>query len=285
MNFVNSPNLFKGRTLVIATKHCKEQVAKPLFEAAWGVVCTTSAIDTDVLGTFTGEIKRELPPLQAALQKCHMAIQQSGCTLAVASEGSFFSHPQIPFVAVNEEIVVLVDKENKLQISECCLSFDTNFCQAFIKSWDEMQDFANKVQFPSHAIILRVNPDSALNITKGITTWKALKTTFEELHLQYKKVYAETDMRAMHNPTRMLVIKTAVEKLIARVNSLCPVCSFPGFGTTSFKEGLPCELCGLPTQSILSFIQSCTHCGFQKELLYPKNKKYEKAQFCQHCNP
>lgn len=68
-------------------------------------------------------------PLQAALQKRNMAMQQNGCSLSFASEGSFFLHPNIPFVTVNEEIAVMVDKETKLQIAERSLSFETNFCQ------------------------------------------------------------------------------------------------------------------------------------------------------------
>lgn len=48
-----------GRRLVIATMHGKEQVIAPLLEAATGVQCMAGReVDTDRLGTFTGEVPR-----------------------------------------------------------------------------------------------------------------------------------------------------------------------------------------------------------------------------------
>ncbi len=77
--------MFKGRTLLIATKHRKEQVISPILEEALGVKCIVSEnIDTDVLGTFTGEVERTNSPLETARMKCELA-----------SEGSFGSHPYL----------------------------------------------------------------------------------------------------------------------------------------------------------------------------------------------
>jgi len=62
--------MFKGRSLVIATKHEKEKVIAPLLEQALNVVCfIQEGFDTDTLGTFTGEIERELDPIATARQK------------------------------------------------------------------------------------------------------------------------------------------------------------------------------------------------------------------------
>lgn len=277
--------MFNGRTLLIASKHRKEQVAAPLFEKAWGVECKTCDMDTDSLGTFTGEVKRELTPLQAALKKCEMALHEVEDALAFANEGSFGPHPEVPFITADTELVVFEDKRNGLQVVEHCYSFSTNFSQSYIQSWGELQNFAVQAEFPSHALILRVSPDSVLGIAKGLSNWSELKKQYEFLQQNYKQVYAETDMRAMYNPTRMHVIKTAVEKLINRVNSRCPNCSSMGFGVTGYQSGLPCELCRLPTSSVLFQIHSCNKCGFKKELYYPKSKKYESAQYCHACNP
>lgn len=50
-------NMFKGRTLVIATMHKKEQVISPILEKQLGVYCkTTTNLNTDNFGTFTGEL-------------------------------------------------------------------------------------------------------------------------------------------------------------------------------------------------------------------------------------
>jgi hypothetical protein len=60
--------LFKNRRLLIATKHEKEKVIAPLLEQNLGVICFVNEnFDTDLLGTFTGEIE-ELDPIATARQ-------------------------------------------------------------------------------------------------------------------------------------------------------------------------------------------------------------------------
>jgi hypothetical protein len=55
-----------------------------------GVICFVNEnFDTDLLGTFTGEIERKLDPIATARQKCLLAMKLSNCDLGVASEGSF----------------------------------------------------------------------------------------------------------------------------------------------------------------------------------------------------
>lgn len=56
-NQSNGHQLFGGRSLVIATRHQKEKVIAPLLEDALGVKCFTIAdLNTDLLGTFSGEV-------------------------------------------------------------------------------------------------------------------------------------------------------------------------------------------------------------------------------------
>jgi hypothetical protein len=62
--------MFKGRSLLIATKHKKEEVIAPIFERELGVKCFVSAdFDTDELGTFSGEIERKFDPITTARKK------------------------------------------------------------------------------------------------------------------------------------------------------------------------------------------------------------------------
>ena len=81
------------------------------------------------------------------------------------------------------------------------------------------------------------------------------------------------------------VIEETTEKLIAKIQSSCPNCSYPGFDIKEFKEGLPCEWCNRPTKSILSLLYHCNKCGFEKEEWFPKNKEKEDPQYCDYCNP
>jgi len=51
---------FKGRSVVIATRHRKEAVIAPMLERGLGVHCLVSHdLDTDRFGTFSGEIARQ----------------------------------------------------------------------------------------------------------------------------------------------------------------------------------------------------------------------------------
>jgi len=278
--------MFKGRSLVIATKHEKEKVIAPLLEQALGVVCfIQEGFDTDTLGTFTGEIERELDPIATARQKCLLAMELSNCDLGIASEGSFGPHPSMFFVSADDEFLIFIDKKNDLEIIVRELSTETNFNGSEIKNEQELLDFADLVKFPSHGLILRKSKIDNSYIVKGITNLEDLKKSFHLMLEKFNNVYAETDMRAMYNPSRMTVIKNATKKLVDKVNSCCPQCNIPGFGVTDAKKGLECSLCGSPTNSTLSFIYSCQKCHFKKEEMYPHKKTTEEPMYCDFCNP
>lgn len=278
--------MFQNRKLIIATKHHKEKVIAPILQKALGVSCfVDEKFDTDVLGTFTGEIERELDPISTAREKCLRAMQLNNCDLGVASEGSFGPHPSLFFVNADDEFVIFIDKKNNLEIIARELSTTTNFNGQDIQSEQELLEFATSVNFPSHGLILRKSKESNQDIIKGITELNYLKESFHRLFDTHKSVYVETDMRAMYNPTRMQIIELATQKLAAKINSLCPQCNHPGFGITDAKKGLKCSLCGSATNSILSYIYVCEHCNYIKEEMYPHKKTTEDPMYCDLCNP
>nr|WP_255502149.1 DUF6671 family protein [Algoriphagus sp. AK58] len=120
--------LFSSRRLVIATKHGKERVLQPLFDEKLGVKSELAeGLDTDLLGTFSGEIERTLDPISTAKRKCELAMELSGADLALASEGSFGAHPSAFFLPANEEWLLLLDRKNQLEIFARHLSIETNF--------------------------------------------------------------------------------------------------------------------------------------------------------------
>jgi hypothetical protein len=278
--------LFKNRKLVIATKHEKEKVIAPLLEKHLGVTCfTNESFDTDTLGTFSGEIERELDPISTVRKKCLLAMEASNCDLGVASEGSFGAHPSMFFARADDEFLIFIDKKNNLEIIARELSLETNFDGKEIETEKDLLDFAKAVKFPTHGLILRKSEKDNTHIIKGITDITLLKNSFKKLISESHSVYAETDMRAMYNPTRMSVIKNAAKKLVAKVNSNCPECNAPGFDVTNLKRGLECNLCGLPTKSTLSHVYECQHCEYSKEIMYPSNKTKEDPMYCDYCNP
>jgi len=278
--------MFQNRQLVIATKHQKERVLAPLLEEALGVTCIVHpALDTDELGTFTGEVERTLDPVAAAREKCKRAMQLTGCDIAVASEGSFGPHPILFFTAADEEFLLLLDARHKIEIVVREISTHTNFNGREVTSEEELMAFAEEAGFPSHALILRHSNTSLEDVHKGITEKQQLMHLFTQLRATSHSVFVQTDMRAMHNPTRMQVIEQAAVKLIQKIQSLCPHCQMPGFDVVDVRKGLLCSLCGRPTDSALSLIYRCTHCAHTTETIYPQQKETEDPAYCNHCNP
>lgn len=277
---------FNGRTIVIATMHGKERAIAPVLENALGVTCIIPELfNTDTFGTFSGEIERTESAYHTALQKCKLAMQLSGCDLAIANEGSFGAHPSIPFVHADHEIVVLLDAQNNLEIAAAEISTTTNFSGKEIRTADELLAFAAEAKFPSHGLILKAGQDDLRGLQKGIIQKDELLIHFQNILNAYGTCYAETDMRAHLNPMRMEVIKSATFKLIEKLGELCPECGTPGLDVTEVVPGLPCELCESPTRSTLSYVYQCKRCSYSRQQLYPHGKQNESARFCDVCNP
>lgn len=279
-------NLFSGRKLVIATKHQKEKVIAPIFSSALNVECVSASnIDTDTLGTFTGEIERDNDVLSAARKKCLMALEISNCDMAIASEGSFGPHPFLGFFNADDEILLFMDRKHNLEIIVRELSVITNFKGKEITTENQLVEFAQTANFPEHGLIIRKKQDDFSHIVKGITDHNELSTIFNEFKSRYGSAFVETDMRAMFNPTRMEVIKSAAQKLAEKILSYCPECNTPGFGVVNAVPGLPCSNCDFPTRSILSHYCQCQKCNYSETRKYPNGKQNEEPIFCDRCNP
>lgn len=278
--------MFNGRQLLIATRHGKEQVIRPILENSLSVHCIISSdIDTDLFGTFTGELPRKDSPVETLRKKCLYAMEQTGADLALASEGSFGPHPQLYMLSANEEWMIFVDKRNQLEIIARELSANTNFSGQYVHSREELEQFAQKALFPSHALILRNAEGGVKEIIKGIQDENILYREFERMNPVYSRVFVETDMRAMHNPTRMQVIAAVTDKLVEKINRCCPACNTPGFDVVKVVQGLPCSLCTSPTRSIKTLIYGCKKCKFEQSVDHPDQKEKEDPMYCDYCNP
>lgn len=278
--------MFEGRGLVIATKHSKEKVIAPILERELGVKCFAAEhLDTDMLGTFTGEVARKEDTITTARKKCLLAMDLTNCDMAIASEGSFGPHPSLFFVHADDEFLLFIDKKNNLEIVIREISLETNFNGSVITSKTELHEFASRAKLPSHGLIVRKTDTDFLDIEKGVTNWRKLAKAYTHFNKLYGSMYVETDMRAMYNPSRMRVIKKAAIKLAQKINSFCPDCNTPRFAITAAKQGLPCNLCHLPTRSTLSHLYCCQKCSYTKEEKYPHKKQFEDPTYCDNCNP
>lgn len=279
--------MFSGRKLLIATMHGKEKVLAPVLETHLGVRCylPSGEFNSDHFGTFTGEVERRNDPVTTLRQKCLNAMAVCESDLAVATEGSFGPHPDIPFTGANDELIILIDQKNNLEITARELSVNTNYSKAAINSSKDLRDFAVKIGFPEHRLILSYGDEVTRVFIKDINSPLQLFRTYRSIAEKQRCVRAETDMRAMHNPTRMSVIKKAGEKLIENIKSECPSCARPGYCATRFKTGLPCLFCSAPTRSIKSIEYACIGCGHSETREYPDSRTEEDPMYCDRCNP
>lgn len=277
---------YAGRTLLIVGKHKKEQVIAPVMEQKLGVRCVVASdIDTDLLGTFTGEVERKQDVLSTLRAKCALAAEQYPYDLIIASEGSFGMHPNIPLVPADDELLICMDRLHDIEYIARKCTVQTNFSGMEVHSISSLMHFAQKAKFPEHALILRRSKTDNQYITKGITDEAVLRETYAQLQDQFGQAYVETDMRAMYNPTRMQVIGEVAHLLADKINSRCPICEHPGFSVQEAIPGLPCGLCGTPTNTAQHLLMRCAQCGHTEKTAPAHGKHVEDPQFCDFCNP
>ncbi|WP_035994695.1 DUF6671 family protein [Leptolyngbya sp. KIOST-1] len=278
-------DLFAGRVAVLATMHRKEQAIAPRLETHLGVrVSVPSGFNTDAFGTFTNDIQRPADQLNTARLKAEAALRHTGETLAIASEGSFGPHPQIPFVPCDRELVLLCDREHQLEIVGEALTTTTNYRHQTVRSPAEALTFAEAVSFPSHGLVVKTEP-AGIIVAKGITSVAELVAAVEQALDQSPTAHLETDMRALYNPTRMQAIAQATDDLLRAIAQTCPTCHYPGFAVVKRFPGRPCGLCGTPTLLTLSVLYQCQHCQLQQTAPAPDAPLTADPSQCPYCNP
>lgn len=287
-NLVRTP--YKESTILLTTKHAKAlAVAKPFLNIL-GANVLEYVIDTDQLGTFSGEVERKGTALECAKQKCEWSLDllKGKAEYVLASEGSFGPDPRCPFLSCDHEILYFIDQKRGFHFHLAEISNQTNYNMQILDSWDQLMEFAKNALFPSHALILRPNSsETRTPIFKGITSKEALKTAFDHAKACSKegKVFVETDMRAHLNPSRMKVLSKLATKFATRLSSNCPKCQTPGWGPVRYEKGLKCRLCGMATELVKAEILGCHQCKYEKIPSTVDRFKKADPSYCQYCNP
>ena len=287
---INLKSPYHGNCILLATKHQKSLAIAPAFWSSLGASVLEYIVDTDQLGTFSGEVERNGSALECARKKCGLSLDKLGSNVefALASEGSFGPHPSIPLLPVNQEILYFIDRKRDFHLHLVHWSEKTNYQMQTLSSLEELQKFAESANFPSHALILRPNNrNNKTFVFKGIDTQDSLEQAFRESvkHSSDGKVWVETDMRAHLNPTRMAVIGELAVKMGERLGTLCPKCMSPGWGCISMVKGLPCESCDQTTELIAEEIHGCVLCDHTEKKCRTDALKHAPQQNCCWCNP
>lgn len=280
---------WRGKEAVLATMHGKERAIVPLARRWLGLHVTVAhGLDTDAFGTFTRDIARAGTPRDAARRKIDAAFaMRPDQRIALASEGSFGPHPQLPFCAVDREIVLLVDREHSHDVVGHFATPDTNYGHAAVTDVAGGLAFAERVGFPDHGVIVMGcsdgDPAPRLALMKHIDTAERLIAALASVIAQCGSAWIETDMRAHRNPRRMRAIKRATLDLICRARSRCPDCGQPGYAVSGRIAGLPCRDCGTATLLTRAEIISCAGCERRVERATPALAA--DPAHCPECNP
>lgn len=283
------PPLYAGQTIVVTTKHGKARcLALPLRIGLGAQLNLAEGIDTDLLGTFTGEVARVGTPREVAIRKARLGMTATGLPLGLVIEGSFGADPVVPFVPLHHGILAFIDDERGLEVVEQVATNDTNFNHAVVSTVAELDRFLHRVGFPAHALIVRPHRgDAAQRIRKGLQTHAALEDALQAALRcsEDGKAQVETDMRAHLNPTRAKVIRRLGFQLALRLRRHCPACGAPGWGRVDVEGGLPCGWCRTPTHLTLHEVYACAACGHRDR--YPRQDGLVVADpgLCPYCNP
>jgi hypothetical protein len=280
---------YKDRKAALSTMHGKQQAIGRTFNEILKIsIQVPEKINTDELGTFSGEIEREGTPLETLRKKARMGMEELELSLGLASEGSFGPHRYLPMVAEDHEILLWIDDDRGIEVIEQEISVDTNFDAKTVSSWNDLKDFIEKVRFPSHALVVRPNSGFVPGFTfKGLKKPSDVKEAINRCASVSEDglAHVETDMRAHMNPTRMKVISELAKRMVARLANLCPNCSCPGWGVVDVVRGLPCEECGLKTKQIAQEVYGCTSCDFRKTAPHQDGVTKSSPTYCDWCNP
>ena len=296
--------------VAIATKHEKDALLAPLFAEKLGWSLVLALVDTDALGTFTGDVPRRLSPRETVIEKAKLGALTLGLNFGVASEGSIGAHPGFPFATVDHELMAFVDLEHDVAIVESHVSPAIVAGKLEWTGGELTNEQLGVFDLPNHAVIARL--ESAANAVKGIRTRSELEIALSHLATAapkptradatgeestapeptaakrvtevHQRIWIESDFRAMRSPSRQRNILACAERLVDRLNQACPACNSRGFGRTGTISGAICQSCGLTNESrAKAELWSCAYCSHRYES--PRGDGTIGPEFCEFCNP
>lgn len=242
-------------------------------------------VDTDILGSFAGEVKRVDGALETAIKKARLGLDATGELLGLASEGSIGTDSMLP-VPVDEEIIVFVNLEDDYEVWESLRSFDIVARSIRVNGFDDLHTFLHSADFPHHGLIVSPSDQSHSLVRKGIHDYEILRKSVREISQVSADSHAiiSTDLRAHHCPSRRLNIEKAASQLAMRLREQCPSCLTSGWGVVRVIQGLPCAWCTAETRLVREKVFGCVSCDHE---LGQRNSTSDTAdpQWCERCNP
>ncbi|MBX9944100.1 MAG: hypothetical protein K2Y40_08480, partial [Reyranella sp.] len=112
----------------MATIHAKQLAVAPPFRRLLGAeIVVAPDLDTDSLGTFSGEIPRPAPVVETCTLKAELAFRTLDVDCAVASEGSYGPIDRLPLSPSGVEVMAFIDRRRGVRIVETLATHRTNW--------------------------------------------------------------------------------------------------------------------------------------------------------------
>lgn len=283
---MDKPHPYYGKSAVLTTKHEKGKIVAPAFKEILGLEVSECTVDTDILGTFTGEVERKQSPRETVLIKARLGIEKTGNPIGMASEGSIGADPFIPFINSDLEMMALIDDELDLEIVESIRSTDIVTAVTSVYRQKDLTEFLQRADFPRHKLIVRTKQTPTKFCIKGVDDEYSLHKAIEAVQKEDPESTAviESDLRAHCSPSRQKIISELSFKLANRLKQLCPECNCPGWGIVTYIKGVPCSTCKrVSPEAKKQEVLGCSKCLFQEngnviaETIEPAR--------CDWCNP
>ena len=280
---------YRGCKVSLATAHGKAAAIAPVLKARLAIeLVVPGGLDTDSLGTFSGEIPRAGTAGATLERKAQLGLEATDLTLGIASEGSYGPHPHFPFIGAGVEQMILIDTVLGNRVLESVLDDRPVFESAEVADIGDLTSFIEQSQFPSHAAVVQPagRPASPL-MFKGLQSLPDLERAVRLCAEASPdgRALVQTDMRDHMNPTRMRTIARLADRFANRLLSLCPMCDAPGYGRTGVVNGLKCHDCGTPTALVCDEIFSCFVCGEKETRPRSDGLRAADPRNCPDCNP
>lgn len=274
----NSRPTFAGARLAFLTMHDKLPLVAPALTPLGFVLELASGFDTDQLGTFSGDIARQLTPVEAALKKAWLATELSGCRYGLGSEGSFGGGPMPGLVNWDQEILALVDRDSGQQIIASAAG--PVGVGAIVVQNEAGLRIALSQDTPGQARILQL---AGGQFRKGLTDADEIVSLLRGQGWQDgSALQLQPDLRAMCCPQRQQYIGKAAVQLAQQLQQRCPLCQAPDFSVKQRSAGLPCLVCQTPTNQLQFELLRCDCCGYQHKREIPQ---LADPMHCPSCNP
>ena len=282
---------------VLATQHGKLPLIGPPLWSTVRLTTRSVAVDTDLLGTFSGEVPRPSGPLQTAICKARLGMEATGVPLGLASEGTISDPCGLGVLPMDTELVVLVDDHRNITVCGWATAVVVA-TTATMAPGAPIDELLGRAQVPPHHLVvspagveatgptgLTENPWQS-GTTKAVGDGPSLLAAIDRAAATSPdgRARVTTDLRAHLCPSRQPVIAAAARDLAQRLGTPCPECASPGWGIESVVVGLECAWCTWPTDEVAAHRWACPSCDATELRAATVSTKGDPGR-CARCNP